>query len=114
MDDGERPSFLPRPLVAAKLGAEWERRARTGIHPNSSRLTNLTRKERISTARDHRVDIMNLVPIPDRVGLLRLLDAADDPVASECAVAIRGGYEAITWETKELPVSHLAVSAGSA
>ena len=51
---------------------------------------------------------MNLVPIPDRDGLLRLLDAAGDPVASECAAAIRDGYEAITWETEELPASHLA------
>ena len=48
------------------------------------------------------------MPILDREGLLRLLDECDDPVAEQCALAIRSGAQADIWETWERPASHLA------
>jgi hypothetical protein len=48
------------------------------------------------------------MPDIDRDSLLRLLDKSDDPLASECAVAVRKGDETRIWEAAEVPASHLA------
>ncbi len=48
------------------------------------------------------------MPTIDRVVLSRLLDQWDDPLASECAAAVRSGDETQIWEAAEVPASHLA------
>jgi hypothetical protein len=48
------------------------------------------------------------VPTIDRDALSRLLDQSDNPLASECAAAVRNGDETRIWEAAEVPASHLA------
>jgi len=52
--------------------------------------------------------IIYFVSSIDRDGLLVLLDAAGDPLASKCAEAVREGGEVTIWDVSEAPASHLA------